>query len=197
MANDDYYKTKIAEYMTERDSSCWTDTVVQYVLEQKTIEEIIKIAVMSRDKSDNKHPHQWRIYNSVYDEFFQNLLSVKDKINNPKNFDELFNIIESHKSSRVGELFCYDTALRIGHRLNKLPERIYIHAGTRIGLERFLKRKIHETTIEKQRLPEPFRSCELTPGQLEDFFCIHKDIFPHNNKKTILRKNASGRKKYC
>jgi predicted lipase len=170
------------------------DSVVQYVLKQKEIDDVIKKAVLSRDKYGNKHSHQWRIYNYVYDKFIQNLLNVEDEIDKVKDFDELYDIIDSNKPSGVGELFCYDTALRIGQRLDRLPEKIYIHAGTRVGLERFLKRKIHEKTIEKQMLPEPFRSCELTPGQLEDFFCIYKDIFLHNGGKSNAKRNTAGKK---
>jgi hypothetical protein len=73
MTDDDHYKTKIAEYKAKRNSSCQTDAVVQYVLEQKEIDDVIKKAVMSKDKHGNKHSHQWRIYNYVYDEFIPNI----------------------------------------------------------------------------------------------------------------------------
>jgi hypothetical protein len=166
------------------------DTIVKYTLEQETLEEAIKVAVMSKDKNNIKHSHQWRIYNYVYDEFVKNLLNVKNKINNSKDFDELFNIIDFYKTSGVGELFCYDTALRIGHYLNKLPEKIYIHAGTRKGLKLLLDRIIFERTIYKHDLPEPFCSCELTPAQLEDFFCVKKDYIDGTNK-------IKNTKKFC
>jgi len=179
----EYYESNILEYKNKRKGNCSVDNVVKYVLKQKNIEEAINTAVISRDENDNLHPHQYRIYNYVYENFIQNLLFVKDKINNSKNFDELIRIIEKYKPSGAGELFCYDVALRIGHYLKLLPDRIYIHAGTRIGLQNLLKRKIYEKQIKKEILPEPFRSSDLTPGQLEDFFCIFKDIFSNGIKE--------------
>jgi hypothetical protein len=191
------HKSLIRDYLTERDSSCWMDSVVKYTCEQKTFKKAIMIAVMSKDVNGNKHSHQWHIYNNVYVKFIQNLLRVKDKVKKAKNFDGLYDIIYSNKPSGVGELFCYDTALRIGQRLGKLPEKIYIHAGTRIGLRNLLNRTIYEKTILQEELPEPFCSCHLTPAQLENFFCLYKDIFPQLNKKPISRKNATGKKCRC
>ena len=177
--NDDieYYNSKIMEYKNNKKGNCSIDNVIKYVLEQNSLEEAINIAIMSKDKNGNFHPHQYRIYNDVYENFIQNLLSIKNKIKDSKNFDELIKTIEKYKPFRAGELFCYDVALRIGHYLKLLPDRIYIHAGTRKGLSNLLKRRIYEQTINKQNLPEPFCSCDLTPGQLEDFLCINKEIF--------------------
>ena len=176
----DFYKSLIADHLSKRSNSCWMDPIVKYTLTQKKIEDAIYIAVMSRDKTGRKHSHQWRIYDHVYENFSQNLLNVRDKIENSKNFDELLNIIDEEKPSGAGELFCYDTAVRIGHYLNLFPEKIYLHAGTRKGLEALLKRKIYGKTINKNNLPEPFKSCKLSPGQLEDFFCIYKEYLSGN-----------------
>jgi hypothetical protein len=195
MTNDDYYITKIAEYKAKRDSSCWADSVVQYVLEQEDIGNAIIKAVMSRAKNEKKHSHQWRLPNKVLENYSQILLKEKEEIEKIKSFDELFYLLDSLKIHGVGELLVYDASVRVGYFQKLFPQKIYIHAGTRIGLERFLKRKIYGNTLEKQQLPEPFRSCDLTPGQLEDFFCINKDIFLVDNEKVILRKNIT--KKWC
>jgi hypothetical protein len=157
------------------------DRVVKYVLEQKTIDDAITVSVMSKDKYGNKHSHQWRICNDVYEEFKFSLLNVKDRIEKAKNFDELVNIIDRHKPHGVGEVFCYDTTVRIGFWLNLLSEKVYIHAGTRIGLQNLFVKKISIKTICKDKLPEPFCSSDLSPGQLEDFFCIFKADFSGNN----------------
>jgi hypothetical protein len=190
MEKINFHESLIRDYLAERNSSCWMDFVVKYTRKQKTLEEAIRIAVKSRDENGKKHPHQWRIYNYVYGNFIQNLLNVKEKIKGAKDFDELYNITNSNRPTGAGELFCYDTALRMGHFLNKLPKKIYIHAGTRIGLKALLGREIYEKTMYKKDLPEPFCSCELTSDQLEDFFCIYKNLLSgnSNNKKSFCSK---------
>jgi hypothetical protein len=184
MSKDDYYKTKIAEYNAKRNSSCWMDSVVQYVLEQKDIDNAIVKAALSRDKNGKKHSHQWRLPNDVLEDYSQILLKEKDRIGKSKSFDDLFYLLSSLKIHGAGELLIYDTSVRIGYFRKLFPKKIYIHEGTRIGLEKLLKRKIYEKTIEKQQLPEPFCSCDLTPGQLEDFFCLNKNIFQDDNDNT-------------
>jgi hypothetical protein len=52
-----------------------------------------------------------------------------------RNFAELFEMIHTavHPIPGLGELYVYDTALRIGAKLNLLPDKAYLHAGTRSG----------------------------------------------------------------
>jgi len=187
----DYHKSLIADYLSKRNNMCCID-IITYTIEQNSLEDAIRVAVMSKKKNGDTEPHQRRIYKHVYPNFLKNLLNVKERIKNAKNFNELFTIIFNHKPSGAGELFCYDVALRIGYKLNKLPEKIYIHAGTKEGLKYLLTRKIYEKTIDKRKLPEPFCSCELTPDQLEDFLCIYKneisDNYFSNNKKEHLKR---------
>jgi len=170
-----HHKLLIDNYLSKKSSICCKGSIEQYAAEQNNIENAIKIAVMSKDKYGKLHSHQKRIYKYVYNNFLKNLLFVRDEIMKAKNFDILIDIIYNNKPSGAGELFCYDVALRIGYKLNLLPEKVYIHAGTKIGLRKLYGRNIYEKTILKNNLPEPFNSCELTPDQLEDFFCIYKN----------------------
>jgi len=172
---NEYHKSLINDYLSEKSNICCKGSIEEYTAEQKCIDEAIRVAVNSKFKDGKTHTHQYRIYNYVYDEFIQNLLLVIKEIKNTKNFDELINVIDTNKPSGAGELFCYDVAIRIGYYIKLLPEKIYIHAGTRKGLIKLFGRKIHEKKILKNDLPEPFKSCELKPDQLEDFFCIYKD----------------------
>jgi hypothetical protein len=173
------YNQKIMEYYHHR-GTCVHDSVIKYVLEQKNLENAIKIATFSHDQFGNKHGHQRRLQNSVLISFGKELIEIKDKIHNAIDFDDLITIINSHKIFGVGEMLVYDTALRIGQYINKAPQKIYLHRGTRIGVENLINRKIDKKFILKEHLPEPFKSCVLTPSQLEDFFCIYKSIFKGN-----------------
>lgn len=72
----------------------------------------------------------------------------------------------------VGELYIYDTALRIGAHVRLLPTEVYLHAGARVGA---------------RALGIDYRAAQVPPGQLppglgrleayevEDVLCIYKD----------------------
>jgi len=185
----EYYKSNILEYKSKRNGNCSVDRVVKYVLKQKNIEEAINTAVISRDENGKKHSHQRRLPNNCLEDYAQKLLEIKKQISQTKSFDSLYMLLEQNRIHGVGELLIYDVSVRIGEYLKIYPETIYVHAGTRIGLQNLQKEKIHEKQIKKETLPEPFRSSDLTPGQLEDFFCIYKDIFSNgikDNKEKIF-----------
>ena len=74
----------------------------------------------------------------------------------------------------LGELYVYDTALRIGANLGFLPQAIYLHAGTRAGAK-VLGLGINGSVLLKSQLPEPLQ--RLQPHELEDVLCIYKDYF--------------------
>jgi hypothetical protein len=50
-------------------------------------------------------------------------------------FDELLSVVDeaTRQIPKIGELMVYDTALRIGANLGVEPDRVYLHAGTRVG----------------------------------------------------------------
>jgi len=174
----EYYKTLIADYKNYVGREFWaTDSryvdVIKYISEHE-LEDAIKIAVFSRDRNGKIEAHQRRIKLSSMQDFAQNLVAVKDEIKNAKNFDELYNILWANKVSGIGDLTAYDICLRIGVYLKILPDYIYIHAGCKEGLQNMLKRKVKSEVIKKEELPEPFCSCDLVPGELEDFFCNYR-----------------------
>jgi hypothetical protein len=76
--------------------------------------------------------------------------------------------------SGLGELWAYDTALRLGAHLGHLPARVYLHRGTRKGAEN-LGLNVTGETIEVKDLPDALRS--LPPHESEDILCIYKDGF--------------------
>ena len=51
------------------------------------------------------------------------------------------------------ELYCYDTALRIGAKLGLKPDKVYLHRGTRVDARR-LGLPTEGATLEMSALPE-------------------------------------------
>jgi hypothetical protein len=65
----------------------------------------------------------------------------------------------------------YDTAVRIGAKLDMSPDRVYLHAGTRAGA-RVLGLEWRADSVELSALPSAFRGL---PGfEVEDILCIYK-----------------------
>ncbi len=72
----------------------------------------------------------------------------------------------------VGELYVYDTALRIGAHLRLLPTEVYLHAGARVGA-RALGVEYRAAQVPLDQLPPGLRRLEAY--EVEDVLCIYKD----------------------
>jgi hypothetical protein len=167
----------IKHYQNNRVGCVRDDKVIIYCKTSPDIETAIRRAAMARNKNGQKHSHQSRyISDEILERLAEKMLTKKNEIMSVKNFDELFEIItNTYVFSSKDSLTFYDTALRLGFYLNKLPEKIYIHAGARKGAEKIRGGKIENHFLMKRYLPEPFKSCDLTEYELEDLFCVYKD----------------------
>jgi hypothetical protein len=89
------------------------------------------------------------------------------------DFDDLFHLIDTalEPIPGLGELYVYDTTLRIGAKLNLFPDKVYLHAGTRLGARALGLRTA--ATLKMSELPKEFRA--LKPHEIEDVLCIFKD----------------------
>jgi hypothetical protein len=166
----------IEHYKNNRVGCVRDDKVIIYCKNSPDIETAIRRAAMARDEYGHKHSHQNQyIKDEKLEILEEKMLTKKKEILNVNNFDELFEIIIKTNVFKGKEsLTVYDTALRLGFYLNKLPEKIYMHAGTREGAEK-IRGRIEGHFLMKKYLPTPFRNCDLTEYELEDLFCVYKD----------------------
>jgi hypothetical protein len=139
---------------------------------ESNIDHVIEMASKSRDSNNRKHPHQYRIKNKTLDNFCDNVMSKKNEILKSTDFAQLYNVIKKSKINGIGDLTIYDTAHRIGKHLEILPNKVYIHCGTKIGAERILKNKIRNKFIDKSMFK---KFSDLTCEEIEDILCIYKD----------------------
>lgn len=79
----------------------------------------------------------------------------------------------------LGHLYTYDTALRIGSKLVQLPNKVYLHAGTRRGA-RILGLDWKASALEIAEIPIELR--ELEPFKIEDFLCVYEDELSDQEK---------------
>jgi hypothetical protein len=132
-------------------------------------------AALAIDHRGKRYRHQTRFSKvtllTARDILLDNAKSIKEV----KNFDELIcligNILESVKG--IGELYIYDTSLRIGSYLGYLPKKVYLHSGTRKGARKLGYKNRY--VIEMKELPNEFQYLE--PFEVEDILCIYKKKF--------------------
>jgi hypothetical protein len=86
----------------------------------------------------------------------------------------------------LGELYCYDTALRIGAKLELLPQMVFLHRGTRDGARALGHTDYRSANIDPHTLPRELH--QLHPYEIEDFLCIFKDCL-HSPKRLMRCSN--------
>ena len=114
----------------------------------------------------NKCSHQWHVKENVLEDFHEKLESKIESIKKSKDFEELYNIINSYKIKWIGPLTVYDISLRISAKLEKLPKKmVYLHTGAKI-------KGYNIDIIEKDCFLKPLQKLEAY--EIEDFLCIYK-----------------------
>jgi hypothetical protein len=140
---------------------------------QKNLKEAIKNAALARMPSGRRFSHQRRIPSETLARAFDSLLRVQRELGRARTFHEL-HVIVHHALIRIrgiGDLTIYDVSIRLGAFLGLAPDRVYLHAGTRLGAKQlgFVGRR---PWILVSELPVQLRT--LSAGEAEDVLCIFK-----------------------
>lgn len=153
-----------------------TRSELDWFRHQSSLKAAIVNAATATNSQNKRYSHQRRLKKSNLEMARLQLLSNIDSIKKCKSFDSLFSLLEGMllPISGLGELYVYDTALRIGAKLGCLPQKVYLHAGTRVGAKA-LGFSGKDKTLEMSELPRGFH--DLEPHELEDVLCIFKDEF--------------------
>ena len=86
-------------------------------------------------KSGKRHDHQRRIPKRLLEQVETKLQAIRRKLSNATDFDVLHRLVEQEIGGirGIGALMVYDISHRIGAYFGKAPERVYLHAGVRVG----------------------------------------------------------------
>lgn len=141
-----------------------------------SLNAVIETAGKAIDFNGKRFGHQWRLTDNALSLALSELKKSSKKINACKNFDELLSLVESTAGSvyGIGELYNYDTALRIGAYQGLFPEQVYLHRGVREGARK-LGLDTRRRSIPIEEFPIEFRMIDAK--DLEDIVCIYKDHF--------------------
>lgn len=154
------------------------DQIITIALEQNSLAETVRIAILSQDENKLLHPHQHRIGHQSLTNYYNNLSFHIKEIEGCKNFDKLYKALEGYKVKGIGKLTLYDIAIRIATFMeqkpiasNMLPNKVYLHAGAKTGAERLLGRRVKriEPKCEFSLLQK------LSCNEIENFLCHYAD----------------------
>lgn len=98
--------------------------------EQSSLRSAVELAALAIDRKGKRHAHQRRLSRSALEKAKEVLVANTESLERAKDFDGLIHLIKALLDSvtGIGELYVYDTSLRIGARLGLSPEKVYLHA---------------------------------------------------------------------
>ena len=137
---------------------------------QKSLEH----AAFAKDQRCMRFSHQRRVKKKSLQESYKKLLEIERTLKESESFENIFKIIQKVASSikGLGELYTYDTALRISAGLGYEPEFVYLHAGTRVGAKQ-IRISVNSEYIELKVLRKEL--LRLKAHEVEDLLCIYKN----------------------
>jgi len=140
---------------------------------RQPFEAAVHGATLALDEHGKRFSHQWRLKQPALRKAEGILSDSSAKLRNSKSFADLHKLIMAllEGIGGLGELYYYDTALRIGANLKLMPQLVYLHRGTREGA-RALGLDWRADSLDRGALPKEL--APLKPHEIEDFLCIYK-----------------------
>lgn len=144
--------------------------------EMPSIDLAVQHAALAIDERNKRYSHQRRISQAPLKLARQILSQTLRRIESCASFHELHGLLEEvlGEVRGLGELYIYDTALRLGAFRCLAPEFVYLHRGTRTGAKA-LGLNTGNGYLKVSEVPSPLRT--LAPHEIEDFLCIYKRHF--------------------
>jgi hypothetical protein len=150
----------------------YTGTEMMEFANEPSPSAAIRRAALCETKGGKRHDHQRRIPRWLLEHVEAKLQAIRRKLSSAADFDALHRLVEEEIGGLkgIGALTVYDIAHRIGAYFGKAPERVYLHAGVRVGARAL---GIGGDSFDPKILPKPF--ARLAPSEIEDCLCIYKD----------------------
>lgn len=149
---------------------------LEFFAKLPSFELAIHHAALASDQRGKRFSHQCRIPRAPLLRAKALMEGAAHQLRACRTFHELHTRLERLVGGvrGLGELYCYDTALRLGATLHLAPEHVYLHRGTRAGA-RALGLDASTPFLRREDLPPEIRV--LRAHEAEDFLCIYKDRF--------------------
>ncbi len=145
---------------------------LRYFRNLRSMEDAIRETGLARRPDGKRWSHQRRIPLAALEMATRRLRRAN--LRSVRSFADLIARVDTavRPVHGIGELYVYDTALRLGGHLRLRPHEVYLHAGTRRGA-RALGLDHRSDSVSPSQLPAALR--RLRPHEVEDVLCIYKD----------------------
>lgn len=139
-------------------------------------DQVLEFAALAKDSRGKRFSHQRRLTRESLQQGKQAIMGIRRSLEKAESFEEILKMVQSiaSKVHGLGELYAYDTALRIAAKTGHEPEKVYLHAGTRVGAKR-LGIGIDRDYVPMAELPKALQL--LKAHEVESFLCIYKNHF--------------------
>ena len=147
-----------------------------FIRDLPSLELAVHHAGLAIDGRPKRFSHQCLIPNAALNRAKKLLTAAAAQLKACRTFHDLHSLLADmfKPVHGLGELYIYDTALRLGAFLKLRPRYVYLHRGTRTGA-RALGLDVSRGYLDVASLPKPIQALE--PHEIEDFLCIYKDRF--------------------
>lgn len=150
----------------------YVDHVVFYCSQSRALSEAIRRACASRAANGKMHNHQSRVPEKIRERFANEIMAIRPILEKAKDFDQLFDALESVTPDGIGPVTLYDVATRINGYL-KLPQSsLYLHAGVRIGWKLLYGNR----SPNEKRVALPKELKGLSADDAESFLCAYRGL---------------------
>ncbi len=141
---------------------------------QPSLAVAVEKAALAIRADGKRQSHQRRLSVAVLRSVSDRLIANLRPLAAAGDFERVLQIVDESAKSGFGALAIYDTALRVGSHLRLMPDRVYLHAGVKVGAKA-LGLDGRGGELVRQQLPPELDRLEL--HEVEDFLCIYKSEF--------------------
>jgi hypothetical protein len=161
---------------------------LEYFAKLPSLQVAIDAVADARKENGALFNHQRHLESPTVEEVRRVLQAARETLARVASFDELIALLGRLIGNVPGakEMYIYDAALRLGAYLKKLPERVYLHRGTRLGAEALGVVVAGRQWIAVEEMPPPFRV--LTAYEIEDVLCSYKDDIARVRRQAQARR---------
>ena len=144
--------------------------------------QALESAALAKDSRGKRFGHQRRLKRISLQEARRALLEKRGALEEAKSFEAIHSTLLEITANvhGLGELYAYDTALRISAARGCAPKHVYLHAGTRVGAKQ-LGLNATQGYLPMASLPKALQP--LLPHEVESFLCIYKNHFGATSKR--------------
>ena len=182
-------KTYIEEWSTKAQAE------INCFRKQNTLEDAVRLAGLAQNCQGKRFHHQRRLKQCDLKKAQEALLANLTAIKEAADFDKLLDLLDNlvRPINGIGELYIYDTALRIAAKKGTPPSKIYLHAGVEKGA-RILGFDARAEAIETSALVAKYPDfAPLEPHEIEDVLCIFTNELGMAMSAETIRENIARR----